>query len=29
MNDTENLINSISSVEESLKSAKKELIKLK
>lgn len=29
INDTENLINSISSVEESLKSAKKELIKLK
>lgn len=29
MNDTENLINSISSVEESLKSAKKELVKLK
>ena len=29
LNDTENLINSISTVEESLKSAKKELIKLK
>lgn len=29
LSDTENLINSISSVEESLKSAKKELTKLK